>query len=467
MHIGRLYFEIPLSLFKVPDSLPALNTTTVYYILFAFICFLATLSFKKTIRALILLIADLVFLYSFGMQHLKVALAVAFIGYIFSYFVNKKWIIYVASIVLVSILIYFKAFSSISPLGISFYIFKVISYLIDIKRNDVCLQKNILYYLNYVLFFPCITAGPINRSKNFFDQIKSDSSWEYVDRKNGGFQLMYGIFEKLVFCDYISSIISNFLNYETTGLTLLIGIFLYSFQIYLDFDSYSNISIGTARLLGFRLNKNFNSPYLAYNLKDFWHRWHISLSTWLRDYIYIPLGGSKKGVSRKYINIIVVFIISAMWHGINLNYLLWGLLHGLIQVIEDLFEKKTNINKFKILKPIRILFNFIIVSFLWLIFKETSISNVLTIIGNLLKPSNGALFPNLTINEIYWLFIVIGIVIITDILRTNVDLLTIFNIKGWMFAIRWPIYILMIIVFLVFGMYGGNFESSDFIYRWF
>ena len=278
---------------------------------------------------------------------------------------------------------------------------------------------------------------------------------------------MYGIFEKLVFCDYISSIISNFLSLETTGLTLLIGIFLYSFQIYLDFDSYSNISIGTARLLGFHLDKNFNSPYLAFNLKDFWRRWHISLSSWLRDYIYIPLGGNRYGTFRKYLNLIIVFIISALWHGITLNYLLWGLLHGFIQVIEDLFEKATNLNKINFLKPLRILFNFVIVSLLWLIFRQTDISTVPIIFKNLFMPTSTSLFPNLTINEICWLLLIIVIVIITDIIRTNIDVLRAFNTKWWMFTIRWPIYIIMIIVFLVFGMYGGNFESSDFIYRWF
>lgn len=467
MYIWGHYFEIPLNLFKIPEGLPVLNTTTFYYILFALIVFLASLCFKKTARALILLVADLVFLYSFGIQHLIVALTIAIIGYIFSYFVKKKWVIYVASFVLVCLLIYFKVFSSISPLGISFYIFKVLSYLVDIERKNVHVEKNILFYLNYVLFFPCITAGPINRSEKFFNELRSKSSWEYVDRKNGGFQLMYGIFEKLVFCDYISSIISNFLSLETTGLTLLIGIFLYSFQIYLDFDSYSNISIGTARLLGFHLDKNFNSPYLAFNLKDFWRKWHISLSSCLRDYIYIPLGGNRYGTFRKYLNLIIVFIISALWHGITLNYLLWGLLHGFIQVIEDLFEKATNLNKINFLKPLRILFNFVIVSLLWLIFRQTDISTVPIIFKNLFMPTSTSLFPNLTINEIYWLLLIIVIVIITDIIRTNIDVLRAFNTKWWMFTIRWPIYIIMIIVFLVFGMYGGNFESSDFIYRWF
>ncbi len=466
MEILGHYFEIPTNLFELPSSFPALNATTIYYILFALVIFFASLPFKKMVKACILLVADVVFLYSFGINHLLLALLISLIGYTFSYLIKQKWAIIVSPIVFVVILVFFKTIGSFSPLGISFYIFKIISYLIDIRRNDIKIEKNIIYYLNYVLFFPCITAGPINRSNYFLEELKSDVSWKYVDRKNGGFQLMYGIFEKIVFCDYIASIIGNFLTLETTGLTLLIGIFLYSFQIYLDFDSYSNIAIGTSRLLGFHINKNFNSPYVSYNLKDFWRRWHISLSSWLKDYVYIPLGGNRKGQFRKYLNLVIVFIISALWHGIKFNYLLWGLLHGLIQVIEDLFEKATNINKVSFIKPFRILFNFIVVSFLWLIFRETDVASIGTMFQNLFKPTD-VLIPNLTANEIVWLIIVLVTVIITDVLRTNVDLSKLFNTKKWMFIIRWSVYILMIIIFLVFGVYGGSFESTDFIYRWF
>ena len=467
MELLKEFLTIPWNLFKLPDGLPLLNTTSIYYISFALVVFLASLIFRKRARAIVLLIADFVFLYSFGIWHFIIALSISLIAYLASFFIKKKYVLWLMILAYSPLLVVFKLGLSFSPLGISFYIFKILSYLIDVKREKIELEKNIINYLNYVLFFPCITAGPINRADKFLKELKNDKTWEYVDRKNGGFQLMYGIFEKLVFCDFVAQIVSKTLTLETTGLTLLIGVFLYSFQIYLDFDSYSNIAIGTARLVGFHIDKNFDSPYLAYNLKDFWRRWHISLSTWLRDYIYIPLGGSRKGQGRKYLNLIIVFAISALWHGFNYNYLLWGLLHALIQIVEDLFEKITHINDIKFLLPIRIVFNFVIVSFIWLVFKETNLSNVLLIFNNLFKPTSTVLLPDVTRNETVWLIVVLVTVIVTDILRTSVDIYKVFNSHKALFIIRWIVYILMIIVFLVFGVYGGGFEASDFIYRWF
>ncbi len=321
------------------------------------------------------------------------------------------------------------------------------------------------------MFFPCITAGPINRADYFIRELKSKHDFDYKDIASGFFLLACGLFEKVVFCDYIGSIVSKCLdNAELFGMNVLLGIILYSFQIYLDFDSYSNIAIGVARMLGFKLDRNFHTPYISTSIKDFWNRWHISLSSWLRDYIYFPLGGSKKGNLRKYLNILIVFLVSSLWHGITLNYLIWGMGHGIIRIIEDLISipfrniKLSNVSKFLVSIPL-IIINFVIVTTLWIFFKY-NFNDALIIIQRVF--TGGTLnfeLIGLTHNEIVWLFIVLSIVIITDVFRYF------FNLSDFMgkrvFILRYATYVVLILTFLVFGMYGGSFDANDFIYRWF
>lgn len=211
-------------------------------------------------------------------------------------------------------------------------------------------------------------------------------------------------------------------------------------------------------------------PYLATSIKDFWGRWHISLSSWLKDYIYIPLGGSKKGNLRKYLNILIVFLVSGLWHGVALNYLIWGMGHGLLRVIEDLIAlpfkniKLNKVAKFFISIPL-IVINFGVVTFLWIFFKYDF--NSATLILSRIFTSSPLNFEliGLTTNEVYWLYIVIGVSVLVDIFRYF------FNVADFLgkriFILRYAVYVVMIITFLVFGMYGGSFDSNDFIYRWF
>lgn len=473
MLIGDFYFEIP-------KEFPSLTVTSVYFVVFCIITFALSRPFKSILRPYILLIANCVFLWSFSKDYYFIILITicSLFSYLFGLLLDKyknKILLFFGVGIFALLLIYYKYFGLISskeliiPLGLSFYSFKIISYLVDIYQEKISAEKNIIYYFDYVMFFPCITAGPINRSKDFISELRNPQEFDYKDSKSGGFQLVLGIFEKMVFCDYIAQIVPKIFEVnEIVGLNVLLGIFLYAFQIYLDFDAASNIAIGSARLLGFHLPKNFNSPYLSKNLKEFWSRWHISLSTWFKDYIYIPLGGNKKGNIRKYINLVMVFIISGLWHGSTINFLIWGLLHGLIRILEDIVESNIKFitNKNIFISIIRIVSNFIIVSFLWLPFKYQSFGEVLGILRRLfiVAPINFETI-GLTINETYWLIIVIGIVIIVDILRNNWDMLLVFN-KVWI-PFRWITYALLIVTFLIFGVYGGSFEVSDFIYRFF
>ena len=467
MFIGNYYYE-PIR------SLPALTVTSAYFAIFCFVVFCLSRPFKSFLRPLILLVANFIFVYSFGLNNLLWLLGFSVVGYLLGLVNDKhknKYIVIISSLIYGVALLGYKMInladnSIVIPLGLSFYSFKIISYLCDIYSGKINAEKNIIYYLDYVMFFPCITAGPINRADLFLKEIRSKHEFDYQDIATGFFLVACGIFEKLVFCDFIGSVVTKSLNVELSGLNTLLGVVLYSFQIYLDFDSISNIAIGTSRMLGFKLERNFHVPYLSTSIKDFWNRWHISLSSWLRDYIYFPLGGGKKGDLRKYLNVLIVFFVSSLWHGITINFLIWGMGHGVLRIIEDLVAKFSKNRKPRfVVSILLILINFIIVTTLWIFFKYDFSDAVLTIQRIFAKSSLDFEAIGLTHNEVVWLCIVLSTVVITDILRYFFNLGEFFG--KHVFIIRFVLYAAMILLFLVFGMYGGSFDANDFIYRWF
>ena len=474
MFIGTFYYAIP-------ETFQSLSITSIYYIVFVFIVFVLSRTYKSIIRPYVLLLANIVFLWSFSVYDLLAIAVLALLGYVFSLLINykkNKLLLGIEIIYYVLALCFFKynhffiSDSIVMPLGLSFYSFKIISYLFDIYRGDCFCEKNIVYYLDYVMFFPTITAGPINRAKAFIEELHNKPEFDYKFAKGGAFRMLLGIFEKMVFCDYIGILVNNiFSNQELMGFNMVLGVVLYSFQIYLDFDALSNIAIGTAELLGFRIPKNFNSPYLASSLNDFWRRWHISLSTWFRDYLYIPLGGNRKGTFRRYLNLIIVFVVSGLWHGSTWNFLLWGLLHGVIQVIENIIIKLLKLKEVKgpfkyVLHVMGIVINFSIVSMLWLVFKCQTLNEVMQIINRMMINQSFSIeLLGITQVELYWLITILVLVIITDILRDRFDMIEKFN--NQFFIVRWAIYFILIVMFVVFGVYGGSFEANDFIYRFF
>lgn len=467
MFIGNYYYE-PIT------SLPALTVTSAYFVIFCFVAFCLSRPFKSFLRPLILLVANFIFVYSFGLNNLLWLLGFSVVGYLLGLVNDKhknKYIVIISSLIYGAALLGYKMInladnSIVIPLGLSFYSFKIISYICDIFSGKINAEKNIIYYLDYVMFFPCITAGPINRADLFLKEIRSKHEFDYQDIATGFFLVACGIFEKLVFCDFIGSVVTKSLNVELSGLNTLLGVVLYSFQIYLDFDSISNIAIGSARMLGFKLDRNFHVPYLATSIKDFWNRWHISLSSWLRDYIYFPLGGGRKGDLRKYLNVLIVFFVSSLWHGITINFLIWGMGHGVIRIIEDLVAKFFKNRKPRFVVSIFLtLLNFTIVNTLWVFFKYDFSDAVATIQRIFVKSSLDFEAIGLTYNEVIWLCIVLSTVVITDILRYFFNLGEFFG--KHVFIIRFVLYAAMILLFLVFGMYGGSFDANDFIYRWF
>ena len=275
-------------------------------------------------------------------------------------------------------------FSFLLPIGISFYTFQALGYSIDVCRGTTKFERDFPTYALFVSFFPQLVAGPIERSNNLLPQFKQQHHINDEAIMAGIRLMVWGYFMKLVLADrcglYVDTIFNNVDKHN--GGSYLVASILFSFQIYGDFAGYSLIAIGVARILGFRLMENFHRPYFACTIGDFWHRWHISLSTWFKDYVYIPLGGNRVGRLRNYVNLLVTFAISGIWHGANWTFFCWGTLHGLLLCI----EKTIGISKREysgVKKIIHWAVTFVLVCFAWILFRANSLSDFLIIVNGL------------------------------------------------------------------------------------
>jgi len=234
-----------------------------------------------------------------------------------------------------SIPIHFPVLNFLLPIGLSFHTFQAMSYTIEVYRGNQKAERNFGIYSLYVMFYPQLVAGPIERPQNLIHQFYEKHVWDTARVKLGLLQMMQGFFKKVVIADRLAMVVdpayANLSN--QSSLNLIIASIFYSFQIYCDFSGYSDIAIGASKVMGFKLMNNFNAPYTAKSIPDFWRRWHISLSTWFKDYVYFSLGGNRVSVPRWYINIMLVFILSGFWHGASWNFVIWGALHGLFQLM--------------------------------------------------------------------------------------------------------------------------------------
>ncbi len=234
-----------------------------------------------------------------------------------------------------SLPVHFPVFNFLLPIGLSFHTFQAMSYTIEVYRGNQKAERNFGIYSLYVMFYPQLVAGPIERPQNLIHQFYEKHVWDTARVKSGLLQMMQGFFKKVVIADRLAMVVdpayANLSNQST--LNLIMASIFYSFQIYCDFSGYSDIAIGASRVMGFKLMNNFNAPYTAKSIPDFWRRWHISLSTWFKDYVYFSLGGNRVSVPRWYINIMIVFILSGFWHGASWNFVIWGALHGLFQLM--------------------------------------------------------------------------------------------------------------------------------------
>lgn len=260
------------------------------------------------------------------------------------------------------------------PIGISFFSFQAIGYLLDVYHKRVEVEKNFWDYTLFVSFFPQVVSGPISKADELLPQIKSLPKFDYEKARSGMQWLLWGLFLKVVLADrvglYVDLIFNNYEHYS--GWNTILAAVLYSFQIYGDFAGYSFMAVGVAKLLGFDLINNFDRPYFAQSVTNFWRRWHISLTRWLTQQVYIPLGGSRCSKMRQYFNIMVTFLVSGIWHGANWTFIVWGVLHGFFQII----EKALGLGKFEskgVLGVLRIGVTFVLVTLAWVIFRSPSI----------------------------------------------------------------------------------------------
>src|ERR1035437_2187590 len=307
----------------------------------------------------------------------------------------------------------------ILPIGLSFHTFQSLSYVIEVYKGNQKAEKHFGIYSLYVMFYPQLVTGPIERPQNLLVQLRENKHFEYSNLINGLRLILYGLFVKMVIADnlavYVDTIYADPTKFNS--INILLGLSFYSFQIYCDFLGYSTIAVGTAKAMGYNLMDNFKNPYLSKSLVEFWQRWHISLSTWFRDYVYFSLGGNRVKVHRWMINIFIVFILSGLWHGANWTFILWGAANGLVFILESVINKYIHFKKIEN-KIVLFLSNcftiaktFIIVSLIWILFRSTDISNCKIIIKSLLH--NIHVKDTYIVDQKVWIFLIFFIILDT------------------------------------------------------
>ncbi len=377
-----------------------------------------------------------------------------------------------------------QRFYFLLPVGISFYTFQALGYTIDVYRGDVRAETNLIRYALFVSFFPQLVAGPIERSKNLLSQMQNIAEiklWNARRVTSGTILMIWGFFVKMVIADRAAVLVNTvFDNYRMYGSTeLVLAAVFFALQIYCDFGSYSLIAIGAAKIMGFELMENFNTPYFACSIRDFWSRWHISLSTWFRDYLYIPLGGNRRGRVRKSVNIMIVFLASGLWHGADWSYVVWGGIHGAYQVIGDYlasFREKC-IRKLRVntacfsWKFLQTAVTFVLVVFAWIFFRADSIGDALQYIRRIwVRPTpwvlfNGEIFTlGLDRPEMNILFVAICMLGLVDLVRYRKKMtLDVFLMQQNLWF-RGGIMIGLVVLIFVCGKYGVGFDPQQFIY---
>lgn len=375
----------------------------------------------------------------------------------------------------------FSALDIILPVGLSFFIFQAIGYVIDVFRKNIHAEKNFFKYALFLAFFPQLVAGPIGRAKNLLTQFSKPIDLDGQNLREGLVYLLFGVWQKVVLADNIAAIVNPvYTNYDSySGMQILLATMLFGVQIYCDFGGYTNIARGSAKILGIQLARNFNAPYMAIGITDFWSRWHISLTSWFRDYLYIPLGGNRRGTLRKYINTMIVFAASGVWHGAAWNYVFWGALNGLFIVFEDIWRKiyKKNLknnnsvtDKLDINKWIKRIITFLLIDFTWLFFRAPSLSGAVRMIkhsfshpglrGFLLGNDLSLFGSNLMLAVILMSIMILLCVGIMNERGIN-KFIFFFQQKEW---IRWIVYMTFLAMIILYGAYGEGYEQTQFIY---
>jgi D-alanyl-lipoteichoic acid acyltransferase DltB (MBOAT superfamily) len=370
----------------------------------------------------------------------------------------------------------FPILGIILPIGLSFHTFQAMSYTIEVYRGRQKAERNLGIYALYVMFFPQLVAGPIERPQNLLHQFYEEHFFEY-DRVTSGLRRMaMGLFMKVVIADRLARYVNVVYNNPTDfqGLSLVVATFFFAFQIYCDFAGYSLVAIGTAEVMGFRLMNNFDRPYLSRSISQFWSRWHISLSSWFRDYVYIPLGGNRVSPPRWYYNLFITFLLSGLWHGANWTFVIWGALNGFYLIFSLVTEKaRGSFNRAiglashpRFHSAVGILTTFALTCFAWIFFRAGSLTDALHVIrASIASPTLHQVVPDqiraegISKLEVLYCFVLVGGLMTLELVSTRVNLIKQFRLQPvW---VRWPVYYATCMAIWLLGI---STEAKAFIY---
>lgn len=363
--------------------------------------------------------------------------------------------------------------SILLPIGLSFHTFQAMSYTIEVYRGNQKAERHFGIYSLYVMFYPQLVAGPIERPQNLLHQFREKHDFDYNRVTSGLWLMAWGLFKKVVIADRLAILVNTVYSdpEQHNSLSLIIATVFFTFQIYCDFSGYSDMAIGAAKIMGFKLMTNFNQPYRSKSISEFWKRWHISLSTWFKDYLYITLGGNRVTIPRWYLNLFIVFLISGLWHGANWTFIIWGALHGFYLVFaivtENVRKKINNVFLFDKIPFLSVLTTFFLVAVGWVFFRANNVSDAFYIISHLFA-DKANIFNISSIKSIfhlglsvYGIFIAIGSILfmmLIHYIERKEDAWQILRTKP--VYIRWSLYYLFVFIIIVFGV----FEKNQFIY---
>lgn len=377
-----------------------------------------------------------------------------------------------------------QTFSFVLPVGLSYYTFQVISYIADVYHGKIRAEKNFVHYALYVSFFPKVISGPIERAEDFLKQVKECHNfnlWNAKSVRDGIVLMLWGYFQKMVIADRLAILSGQVMdNFEAYGtVELFVAMCAFYLQLFADFAGYTDIALGLAKVIGFSLQDNFRAPFFAKSIREYWARWHISLSTWLRDYIYIPLGGNRKGKVRKYINIVITFLLSGLWHGAGWNYVFWGMLHGVYQVAEYLiqpvvdqinaaFHTKTGSFSYRLMQTVR---TWLIVAIAYLFFKLPSAVDGFRYIGRMFTRWNpwaafdGTVYT-LGISEKYFHLMIwfVLLLFVVEWMRYQKNVKLDVWLAGQCIWFRYGVMIALLLCIILFGAYGPAYDAANFVY---
>lgn len=355
--------------------------------------------------------------------------------------------------------------SLLLPVGISFYTFQALGYTIDVYRGDLPAEKNFLEYALFIAFFPQLVAGPIERAENIIPQLKQTHPFRYENLQAGMLPILWGLFKKIVLADHLAILVNTAYGdvAAASGMQLSFATVCFAVQIYCDFSAYSDIARGSAKCLGINLMRNFQAPYFSDSVRTFWRRWHISLSGWFRDYLYFPLGGSRVSLARHCLNVLIIFLVSGLWHGAAMTFVIWGLLHGLYQVIEICADRFTRHRARKKWTIFNILVTFCLVCFAWIFFRAGSVSDAVCAISRIFTAfGNGTDILQLGLTQP-----VLIMLLLATLLLAIVDLIDPVRISAKINRtqfLRFVIYFALCLIIFLFGSYGAGYDAQEFIY---